>query len=352
MARNRHNVTLLGGWDGQASPPDLDGVAVRLFRARQLIPATRFSGLISPGLSRYLISHSKAYDLVHIHLGRDLVTLNAALIAKARRLPYVVQTHGMITPDTRMKARLLDSIATRRTLLGADRVFYLTQNEQTALNDVAGQKLWLEYLRNGITIDNAETSEGHNSSSTVKTVLFCARLHPRKRVLAFADMAAALVRRGVDANFVVAGPDDGDLSALRTRASRSDLKGRLSYEGALSPDVVSNRLRQATVYVLPSINEPFPMTVLEAMAVGTPAVLTDTCHIGAELNEQGAALITDGSPERLADAVQRLLTDDLAYQSVRSNAFELLKANYSIDAVATQLDSTYRDVLSNCERTV
>jgi glycosyltransferase involved in cell wall biosynthesis len=341
LARRGHTVTLLGGWDGQAKTTCPEGVEVLRFRARQVVPRAGFSGLWSPALSRYLLRNSQAFDVIHIHLGRDMVTLPAAQIAMSRRVPYVAQTHGMIIPDSRTRAIVVDALATRRILTGAQRVFFLTNNEREALNGVARAALPLEQLKNGIAADDQEALP----TSSAPDVLFCARLHPRKRVLAFADMAAELIRDGGAATFSVVGADEGDLYALRKRIADQDLQGRLVYEGSLSPDAVRDRLRRASVYVLPSVNEPFPMTVLEAMAVGTPVVITDSCHIAADLDHDGAALVTDGSSAGLASAVRRLMADASLRTDLRERAFDVLNTDYNIDHVAAQLDDTYHGLI-------
>ena len=51
------------------------------------------------------------------------------------------------------------------------------------------------------------------------------------------------------------------------------------------------------------------MTILEALSVGTPVVCTTSTGISDQLSERGAAAITDGSPEALAQAIIGILTD-------------------------------------------
>ena len=66
-------------------------------------------------------------------------------------------------------------------------------------------------------------------------VLFAARMHPRKRPVAFVEMAKKLLDAGVDARFTLVGHDEGEGPALRAA-----LKGdpRITWEGALTPDAI------------------------------------------------------------------------------------------------------------------
>ena len=300
------------------------------------MPGAGFAGLIAPKLLASIARFAGGFDVVHVHLARDLITMPAATIA-VRRSNVVLQPHGMIQPDRRVKARAMD-ILSGTVFRRAGAVLFLTPAEEQGLHAVA-ESMRLRYLPNGI--DVIPTS----ATSSEDVVLFCARLHPRKRVLAFVEMAAVLAGRGVKARFLVAGPDGGELPALR-RAIRA-LRGTvdISYIGPVAPDAVRDLLASAAVFVLPSVDEPFPMTVLEALAAATPVVLTDTCAIADDLAARGAALVTDGSARQLADAVQLILTfpERTRYQ-VRAG-IEAIHDKYAIATVVDQLEAIYRDVV-------
>jgi glycosyltransferase involved in cell wall biosynthesis len=118
------------------------------------------------------------------------------------------------------------------------------------------------------------------------------------------------------------------------------------YEGAVDYHAVLARMRRADVYVLPSVHEPFPMSLLEALALGLPSVCTDTCDIAAPLRDHGAAIVTDGSGTALADAVQAILTDDGLRSELSRNARTAVAELFSMDAVANRLERTYQSVLT------
>jgi glycosyltransferase involved in cell wall biosynthesis len=336
LARRGHEVCLIAGWDGAASVT-IPGVTVELFRTGPLRPLG-FSGLIAPGLIRYLRRNISNFDVVHIHLGRHAIALTAAALARKRAIPFVVQTHGMVMPDLRPKSVLLDYLATRPALQGASNILTLTSAESGGVGRVAPKAQKITLVRNGIA---ASELEGLSRPVPVEPeVLFLARLHPRKRVLAFADMARIMLERGSRARFTVVGPDEGDLPALRQFISERHITG-LAYEGSIAPEAAQKRLRDASVFVLPSIGEVFPMTVLEAMAVGTPSVITEDCGISEELRAHDAALVTDGSPTQLADAVESLLVDRSRRDAVEAGMERALGSTFGIAAVVDSLELLY-----------
>jgi glycosyltransferase involved in cell wall biosynthesis len=336
LAARGHDVELLAGWDGVAQV-DAPGVNVRLFRTRQLAP-TGFSGMIAPGLLAYMRAHQNEFDVVHVQLARDLITLPVASLLSRRKANYVVQPHGMIKPDARFRARFFDSVAVRRVLRDASAVIAYRNVDDDALREVSRGSASIRFLENGVTVTADDPKPTDPSGAEV---LFLARLHPRKRVIAFAEMALILVQRGVAARFAVVGPDEGELAQLNAIIEENDLGARISYEGPISYSAVRDRLRLASVYVLPSVNEPFPVTVLEAMAVGTPCVITDTCGIAPYFEKDDAGAVTDGSPAAMADAVARLLNDATYRDTTVANARGSIEANFSIAAVVNTLLTYY-----------
>lgn len=337
LARQGHPVVLVAGWDGEVDL-EVDGVDVRLFRARAL-PGLGFSGLVSPAMIAGLRRHVHEFDIVHIHLGRHLLALAAAEVCRRAGVPYVLQTHGMVTADARAKSRILDAVAVRRALTGARAVLALTAAEEASLGVVCREGAHVVRIRNGV----APVSVGrHRDPDSLPEVLFLARLHPRKRVLAFAEMAALLHDRGVRARFAVVGPDEGDLAPLTDFiAAHPGLP--LEHEGSIAPGASTRRLAAADVFVLPSVREVFPMTVLESLAVGTPVVLTDDCGISAELDDAGAAIVTSGAPADLADAVEGILASSTVRRSLAEGMRRSLDHDFGISAVITTLLPAYAD---------
>lgn len=104
-------------------------------------------------------------------------------------------------------------------------------------------------------------------------------------------------------------PKDGPfVERLRQRAAQPDLAGRVRFLGHV-PEV-QERIRQWTIAVLPSVDpEAAPLSLLEYMSLGVPAVATD--HGGApEVLGEAGLLVPPGDAGALADAIQRLLGDD------------------------------------------
>jgi glycosyltransferase involved in cell wall biosynthesis len=329
-----HDVTVAAATRGYTQPPTaLSGVPLRLFKARTLLPTTSFAGMGAPALTRWFHTESAGFDIVHIHFGRDLVVLPVAIAAHRRRVPYVLQTHGMVIPSRHPLAPPLDAVWTRRVLRDAGAVFYLTERERGQLAEVGRAPLPLVPLGNGVPIYppavfNAEPPE----------VLFAARMHPRKRPLVFVDMAKSVLAKGVDARFSLIGPDEGEGDALRTALAR---ESRISWAGALDPDEVPRRMAGATVYVLPSVREPYPMSVLEAMSVGLPVVISDDCGLASFVARTASGIVAEPTVPALTAAVTTLLADPAAAAAMGGRGRAAVQAEHGMKPIGDRLINVY-----------
>ncbi|MFE6764887.1 glycosyltransferase [Streptomyces sp. NPDC057689] len=335
--------------DGEL-PSHVEGVPVHLFQARHLLPMFEVSGITSAGLLNTARRMMRGADLVHVHLMRDLVTLPAALLALATRTPLVVQTHGMIDPTEKRVAQLTDLLGVRKVLREADAVLHLTEMERLDVNAVAAPVPLTRTVRlvNGVRPQERKPAR---EPGRPFTVLYLARIQERKRPEDFVAAMPHVLARHPDTRFVLAGPDTGALAGTLALARRLGVAESLDHVGPLEHDEVLAADREADVYVLPAIEEPFPVSVLEAMSVGTPVVITRTCGQAPDVAGAGSGRVIDSrvgedaaNARKIADAILELLEPEAAEQAGKA-AWELVNEQFTIEAVTATLRRTYEDVV-------
>lgn len=338
------DVTLLAAAQGfgKELPTEYDGVPVSLFPASRLIPGTGFAGLVAPGLTSYIRSQKAFIDILHIHLARDFITLPVARWAQKNGKPFVVQTHGMIDRSNNPLAIPVDAFFTRPVLSSAKSVLHLTATERLALDEVVLGRMRYRELRNGVPTPSAVLSAG---TSTGIEVLFLARLHARKRPLAFIEMARRLAPEFPEASFRLVGPDEGESTACAQAIDDAVLSPTVLLEGALAPELTLSRMAQSSIYVLPSINEPFPMSVLEAMSLGRPVVVTESCGLAATIRGADAGIVVDDSIAALTDAVSTLLAKPKLRYEMGQRGLALIREEFSMHEIQKQLQKTYLEAI-------
>ena len=340
LKKRGFKVELLGGCRGyEIAPSELEETSAHLFPVRQIHEKLGFSGIFSISLLSWAWRNVRNYDIVHVHMARDLITLPVAFICKVRKVPYVIQGHGMIDPTTKPAGRVLDALLVKRVLRGARRLLFLTEQEKQDYPAVAGGSLdSLTFLPNGVP--NQARAVQQNRS----TISYISRLQARKRPERFVEMARQLIANGITADFKIAGADEGELRTVKSRIAEYGIGEKVTYLGAKNHQEVLGLLAETAVLVLPSINEPFPMIVLEAISLGVPVVITDTCGLAPYIKQGIAGIVTDGSVEQLSSATSQILVQLSEYSA---NAKSLAEAKFSMAQIGDDLVSIYSDAVSS-----
>lgn len=336
-----HDVMLVAGACGYTGrlPSAIDGVEARLFRAVKAVPGTGFAGVMSPGLLAFIAMKATEFDVVHIHLARDLLVAPAALWLSIRKVPLVIQAHGMIDESSNPLAPIVDRVFLRRCFRLAKAVLWLTEAERASLVRLFGPTMRMERIYNGVPVDSRVDEKPIAKDAPVR-VLYLARLQARKRPMSFVRAAQHLLASGVDADFILAGPDEGEGQAVAREAQRSD--GRIRWIGGVPPEETDAIMRTADVYCLPSVDEPFPMSVLESLSIGLPVIITDTCGLSEFVEEADAGFIVSSKDSDLELALHKAITDPATRKNMSVNAIELVRSKFSIDAVGTSLERIYK----------
>jgi glycosyltransferase involved in cell wall biosynthesis len=320
----------LNGWT-----PERFGV--RGFRAFRIRPGFGFAALTSPSLWWHAARVMRRVDVVHVHLGRDFVSLPTAGIAVLTRTPFVVQPHGMVPASPQRLAWLLDVLLTRRVMRRAARVFALDERESAELTEAMGTKMTLEVLPNGVPVP------AHvDAPATPPEVLFCARLHSRKRPVLFTRMAALLVDRGIDATFIIAGPDEGEGAAVQsTIEHRGD---RVRWTGPVEPDLVADHLQRCSVLVHPAFFEPFGMIIIEALATARPVIVTEGCGLAQFVLDHECGLVVPVDDlDALEQAVITLLASPIRCEEMGARGQRAVRDNLSMSSIVDRLERRYAE---------
>ena len=167
-----------------------------------------------------------------------------------------------------------------------------------------------------------------------KTILFVHWLSKRKG----ADMIVPVaLHLKAHFNFKVLVAGDGPYKdELLNEAKENKLEKNIEILGAVANKDIVDYYNKTDVLILPSMEEGFPMTLLESMAMGVPYVATD---VGAvrELSTETAQrfLVKPGDAEKFAHKLEILLTDQKIYNKFKKEILEKVK-EYSLEKVADQ----------------
>jgi glycosyltransferase involved in cell wall biosynthesis len=272
----------------------------------------------NPAVKRYCRARLQNFDVVHIFGLYDLLGPAVAAASRKRGLPYVLEPIGMFMPIVRSLwlKRMYHAIWGRQLLEGASAIIATSKREAEELvaGGIASSKVVLR--RNGVEAPASWPARGtfrkaQGISPEEKLVLFLGRLSAKKSpdllLRAFAELSSRST--GMPMTLVFAGPDEsGEKSKLGELAGQLGVRTKVQFVGAVFDENKWAAYRDADVFVLPSQNENFGNTAAEAVAAGTPAIVTEECGIAPLLADE-AGLVVSHDPAALSGALERVLLD-------------------------------------------
>jgi glycosyltransferase involved in cell wall biosynthesis len=272
----------------------------------------------NPAVKRYCLARLQNFDVVHIFGLYDLLGPAVAAASRKRGLPYVLEPIGMFKPIVRnlWLKRMYHAVWGKRLLEGASAV--IATSEQEAEELVAGglPRTKVVLRRNGVEVPASWPERGtfrkaHGISDEVKLVLFLGRLSVKKSPALLLQSFGELFKRsaGMRLLLVFAGPDEGGIQArLDQMATQLGVRSKVQFVGPIFGAAKWAAYRDADVFVLPSQNENFGNTAAEAVAAGTPVIVTEQCGIAPLLADE-AGLVVRHDTVALSNALERILSE-------------------------------------------
>ena len=136
------------------------------------------------------------------------------------------------------------------------------------------------------------------------------------------------------------------MAQLKDQADSLRITSHVLWPGFLTGAEKSAALAEADVFVLPSHSENFGIAVLEAMAAGSPVVVSDHVGFHREITRAGAGIVVPCDASRVADALLQLLNDPARSRSMGLNGKHLAQTDYSSEAVTRRLLHAYNGIIN------
>ncbi|MBP1467654.1 glycosyltransferase family 4 protein [Candidatus Chloroploca sp. M-50] len=190
--------------------------------------------------------------------------------------------------------------------------------------------------------------ERHHLDPDRPIIVSMNRLHPFKGIAYLVDAMPLVQRQGLRPQLLIVGPNRttpqfGDYGAyLRQRALAHGVTSDVHLVGGVPHHEAMSYMAAAELTVVPSVAESFSRVVVEAAAVGTPAVVTRTTGVSDYVAAYGTGrAVEPRSGAAIAEAITALLQDAAAWQTCSRHAVVLATAFRSSE-IATDLLALYR----------
>ena len=316
-------------------------------------PQGRGSWLHNQRLKNNFAQRIAEVEGVHIHGLWEQSTIEACRAASAAGKPYVLSAHGMLERwalrNKRWKKSLYAALIERSNVRGAACRIALTEAEAGDYErfGCAGP---VAIIPNGVSLPEQRDSEPFFSEFHElrgrRLILFLGRLHPKKGVDLLLRAWTEVAPRHRDAHLVIAGPDsEGTRAQLEAVVAEHSLEGQVTFTGMLRDEKKWSALAAAEAFTLPSHSEGLSISVLEAMGMGLPVIVTRQCNL-PEVKQYGAGWTIEPECKQLTRALSELLESrSAASREMGLAGSRLVEQRYNWTAVARQTAEVYRWVL-------
>jgi glycosyltransferase involved in cell wall biosynthesis len=300
----------------------------------------------------WLKKHGGDYDRVVVNGIWQYLSFAAWRRYAGSNIPYFVFPHGMLDPWFKktfplkhLKKWLYWPSADYRVLRDAAFVIFTSEEERL----LARQSFWLYRAREKVSplgIESAALSPSVKSEflslfpqlQNSRNFLFLGRLHPKKGCDILLGAFARIQSRG-PISLILAGPDQiGWESELRRQVARLNLEERVVFTGMLQGAIKQGAFAAAEAFVLPSHQENFGISVVEALAAGVPVLISNRGNMWREIEADRAGYIESDDVDGTTRLLQRWIDIPAAErETIRGNARKCFEQRFEINRAVDSL---------------
>lgn len=302
------------------------------------------------GQAVYLAKEIKKHGIKHLHahFSHNAASI-AMMISSLLGLSFSFTAHNILFTD---RILLKEKIRRARFIIAISKF-----TRRFIIDLLPGMENKVHVVHCGLS--PAEFSPPvRRPANEIPVVLFVAQLAERKGAPVFVEACRILAERNTQFRSIIigSGPQEKLVEKLVVQAG---LKNVVELTGALFQDQVKEYLDRADIFVSPCIRtargdmDGIPVALMEAMAKEIASVSTRVSGIPELIeNEQSGLLVDEGSPESLADALQRLIDNDGLRTRLGKNARQKVSQDFDIDRSANQIAKLFEKYLVQKTRAI
>ncbi|HHT22079.1 MAG TPA: glycosyltransferase [Bacteroidales bacterium] len=264
-----------------------------------------------------VLAHRLDFDVIHSH---DWLTYPTGAFAKQiSGKPLVIHVHATDFDRSRGKVNPTVYSIEKRGMDAADHIMTVSNlTRRTVIEKYHQPPHKVSTVHNAVEpLEDADSFVKEPRKD--KIVTFLGRITMQKGPEYYVEAAARVLAKTKNVRFVMAGSGDM-MEAMIDLAAQRGIADRFHFPGFLRGRDVHNMLAQSDVYIMPSVSEPFGISPLEAMQVGTPSIISYQSGCAEILTH---VVKTDyWDIDAMADAIYGIVTYPAKYQSMRELGLE------------------------------
>ena len=294
-------------------------------------------------------------DVIHIHMLWEYPSLITAMMARKLNKPFLLRPCGALEDRSLKISSWKKNFYLKffsKSLFNHPCRLHFSSNDEKKNSTRFG--MYKSIVVNNGVISKAKENVSKNifySSfpflKNKKIILFLARVHPIKRpefaILSFCK----IFKKFPDTFLVIAGPFEKKYcNELKEIIKKYKIENRVIFTGLLSGDLLYASYKACYLFILPSLQESFGISIVEAMAASKPVVISKNIAIANSIKKADAGIICEDNVEDYSSAVEKLLSSNSLQKDMGNNGKNLQKNFYDWEILSKQLETAYIDQIN------
>jgi glycosyltransferase involved in cell wall biosynthesis len=299
----------------------------------------------APELIIEIFKMRKTVDIIHAHSHLYFSTNICVFIRILHSAPLIITNHGLISSSApKWLNTLYKKTFSKATFRIADHIICYTDIEKETIAKMGIDPKRISVIHNGVDTTFFVPGDSKKSGDK-KQILWVGRFVTGKGVEYLIEAFSQVQKKIPGAQLFLVG-DGPEKIAIEDRIKKLHLHSSVTLIDYLDNEELPEIYKNSDIFVLPSLMEGVPRTLLEAMACGVPVVTTDLPHLVGII--EGAGLVVPPKdPALLSDAILSILEDRSLAETMGQRGRKRIEQDYSWEDTVEKTLALYESVIAN-----
>jgi len=298
----------------------------------------------APGLILEILKRKRAVEIIHAHSHLFFSTNVCVLARLLHSAPLIITNHGLISASAPAWLNsFYKHFVSRTTFHIADHIICYTDIERKNIERLGIDQRKISVIHNGVdTTLFAPLASKKNADK--KQILWVGRYVTGKGVEYLIE-AFSLVQKKIPGSHLVLVGDGPEKPLIENRIRNLHLHSSVTLIDYLDNEELPEIYKNSDVFVLPSLMEGVPRTILEAMACGVPVVTTNIPHLVSIIDGAGL-VVPPKDPASLSNAIFTILENASLAEQIGQRGRNRIVQDYSWEDTVKKTLALYESVIA------